>query len=63
MRVHLSYAIVSVFSKHSFLDEHAGVFEVGEGVITVLPMISSQGKSIDQLLEETRSSMMSQIVV
>jgi len=52
-----------VFSKHSFLDEHAGVFEVGEGVINVLPMISSEGKSIDQLLEETRSSMMSQITV
>merc|ERR1711874_376304 len=34
-----------VFSKHSFLDDHGGVFEVGEGIISVLPLISSNGKS------------------
>ena len=52
-----------VINKHSFLDENTNMFETGEGVITVLPMIQPEGKSVQELLEDTRQVMMNQLLL
>lgn len=52
-----------VINKHSFLDENTNMFETGEGVITVLPMIQPEGKSVQELLENTRQVMMNQLLL
>ena len=52
-----------MISKHTFLDENTNLFEVGEGVITVLNMIRPEGKDVNQLLEETRQVMMDKLFV
>jgi len=52
-----------VISKHAFLDENTNLFEVGEGVITVLNMIRPEGKDVNQLLEETRQVMMEKLFI
>ena len=52
-----------VIDKHRFLDETTNLFETGEGVITVLPMIKPDGKSVQELLEDTRQVMMNQLLM
>ena len=47
-----------MISKHEFLDEQQRIFLPGSGHISVLEMIQSQDKTVDQLLEETRNVMM-----
>jgi len=47
-----------VISKHGFLDEQRRIFLPGSGHISVLDMIQSQDKTVDQLLEETRNVML-----
>ena len=47
-----------MISKHRFLDEQQRIFLPGSGKISVLEMIQSQGKTVDQLLEETRNVML-----
>ena len=49
---------IVVISKHEFLDEQQRIFLPGSGHISVLEMIQSQGKTVDQLLEETRNVML-----
>lgn len=55
--------IVAVISKHRFLEESTNIFEVGEGIMTVLPMIEPDGKTVVQLLEETRNVMMQELLL
>ena len=52
-----------MIDKHRFLDETTNLFETGEGVITVLPMIKPDGKSVQELLEDTRQVMMNQLLM
>jgi len=52
-----------VIDKHRFLDETTNMFETGEGVITVLPMIQPDGKSVQELLEDTRQVMMNHLLL
>lgn len=59
----IKFFIVAVISKHSFLEESTNIFEVGEGIMTVLPMIEPDGKTVVQLLEETRNVMMQELLL
>jgi len=47
-----------VISKHKFLDEPRRTFVAGRGHINVLEMIRPEGKTVDQLMQETRRVML-----
>ena len=49
---------ISVISKHKFLDEPRRTFVAGRGHINVLEMVRPEGKTVDQLMQETRRVML-----
>eukprot|EP00092_Neocalanus_flemingeri_P023329 GFUD01025293.1.p1 GENE.GFUD01025293.1~~GFUD01025293.1.p1 ORF type:complete len:259 (-),score=82.31 GFUD01025293.1:164-940(-) len=50
-----------VISRHHFLDERNGIFLPGSGKMTVLPLIWPEEKDVEQLMEEVRGAMLTQL--
>jgi len=50
-----------VISRHTFLDERIGKFQPGVGKMTVLPLIWPMEKEVEDLVEEARGAMLTQL--
>ena len=50
-----------MISRHTFLDERIGKFQPGVGKMTVLPLIWPMEKEVEDLVEEARGAMLTQL--